>query len=188
MSALCPPSPIDGLFELPGLLPAARCARLIAEAEAIGFEAAGVGPGQQHIAAIRNNERIVVRNPPWAAELRERLWAHGLPRIEGETARGFTEYWRFYRYLPGQRFKLHRDGSVEQDGMRSRMTFMLYLNDDCTGGDTRFRAGAGQDLKHTIDIRPETVKGLLFLHALWHEGAPVLDGVKYALRTDVLYA
>lgn len=36
-------------------------------------------------------------------------------------------------------------------------------------------------------MRPEPGLGLFFKHRLLHEGAEVLRGVKYALRTDVMY-
>ncbi len=58
------------------------------------------------------------------------------------------------------------------------MTFMIYLNEDMKGGETKFIE---------CDIKPETGKALIFIHELLHEGAPVLEGVKYVLRTDVMY-
>jgi predicted 2-oxoglutarate/Fe(II)-dependent dioxygenase YbiX len=177
-----------GVFEIPGFLSPARCAELIADAEAIGFEDAGLGRDGQRVAAIRNNDRVVLRNPAWARELRERLWRHALPEIDGERAQDLAEYWRVYRYRPGQRFKVHRDGSVEERGMRSRLTFMIYLNEDCEGGETRFRDSEWDHKRGRIDVVPQTGKALLFLHERWHEGAAVLSGVKYALRTDLLYA
>jgi predicted 2-oxoglutarate/Fe(II)-dependent dioxygenase YbiX len=178
----------NDVYDIPGFLLPSECERLIAEAEAIGFEAAGVGGAQRRIEAIRNNDRIVLQSPAWAADVERRLLQCGLPRIDGESARGLTEYWRFYRYEPGQRFKMHKDGSTQERGMRSRMTFMIYLNAGFVGGETRFRS-AEWDLKRgTFDVIAETGKALLFQHERWHEGAPVIEGMKYALRTDILYA
>ena len=38
-------------------------------------------------------------------------------------------------------------------------------------------------------MRGKTGMGLLFPHGLVHEGSPVLgEGVKYVIRTDVMYA
>jgi predicted 2-oxoglutarate/Fe(II)-dependent dioxygenase YbiX len=178
----------DGVFEIPDFLPADDCAALIASAEAIGFEGAGVGREQRQIAAIRNNERVLIRNPEWAKNLRERLWTYVLPPLDGLHASDLTEYWRFYRYTSGQRFKMHKDGRVEERGMLSRLTFMIYLNDDYAGGETRFRGNEGDFKAGTIDILPQVGKALLFIHERWHEGAPVTAGVKYALRSDILYA
>lgn len=177
----------EDVFEIPGFLSPQECRAMIDEAEALGFESAGVGPGQQRIEAIRNNDRIVLRCPSWGAGLQARLLGFGLPTIDRQQAVGFTDYWRVYRYMPGQRFKAHKDGAAEQDGMRSRLTFMVYLNAGFTGGETRFRARPGDARGVPFDIAPETGKALLFAHERWHEGVPVLDGVKYAVRTDILY-
>lgn len=48
------------VFEIPCFVSPQECRRLIDEAEAVGFQSAGIGPGQQRIEAIRNNDRIVL--------------------------------------------------------------------------------------------------------------------------------
>ena len=57
---------------------------------------------------------------------------------------------------------------------------MVYLNDDFAGGETEF-----VDLRRTIV--PRTGSALLFQHMLLHAGETVTSGVKYVLRSDVLY-
>lgn len=115
-----------------------------------------------------------------------------LPEIDGATACGVDSDLRFYRYFPGQQFKRHKDGSVlSQDGWRSKLSYLIYLNDDCDGGTTRFYVQHDQDGRceeSTFDVRPATGSALLFRHQIWHEGTPVLSGRKYILRTDVFYS
>jgi hypothetical protein len=82
------------------------------------------------------------------------------------------------RFPPGQRFKMHKDGPWHEDGLTSRLTLLVYLNDDFTGGDTDFRE---------FRVKPEPGAALLFIHDTWHEGAAVESGTKYVLRSDVLY-
>jgi hypothetical protein len=66
---------------------------------------------------------------------------------------------------------------------------MIYLNDGMTGGETRFFA----DMEHAfrrrpyLSVEPEEGMALVFVHAVWHEGAVVKSGQKYVLRTDVMY-
>ena len=60
----------------------------------------------------------------------------------------------------------------------SQFTLMVYLNDDLQGGETTFTR---------LSIKPETGTALLFFHQIEHAGAPVTTGVKYVLRTDVMY-
>ncbi len=55
----------------------------------------------------------------------------------------------------------------------------LPLNEEFTGGSTDF------DLVGSVV--PETGMALLFEHRVLHQGAPLLEGVKYVMRTDVMY-
>ncbi len=57
---------------------------------------------------------------------------------------------------------------------------MVYLNDDFTGGTTNF-------LHLEKRIEPRAGMALFFQHRLLHEGSEVTDGVKYVLRSDVMY-
>jgi hypothetical protein len=70
----------------------------------------------------------------------------------------------------------------------------LYLNsstkssptaETLVGGATSFLSS---NEKRRLDINPNPGSALIFQHKrLYHEGAEVLRGVKYALRTDILY-
>jgi hypothetical protein len=40
---------------------------------------------------------------------------------------------------------------------------------------------------YEIDVVPRTGMALLFQHRVWHEGCEVTSGVKYVLRSDVMY-
>lgn len=94
---------------------------------------------------------------------------------------GANERFRCYRYDVDQRFAPHYDGAfARNDDERSLLTFMVYLNESFRGGETHF---------HDFDVRvtPKTGMALLFQHFLLHEGRYVNEGVKYALRTDVMY-
>jgi predicted 2-oxoglutarate/Fe(II)-dependent dioxygenase YbiX len=102
------------------------------------------------------------------------------PTLAASAPVGLNERLRFYRYEPGQRFRWHRDGSYARDrDERSLLTVLLYLNDDFSGGATEFEAGPR--------VTPEAGCALVFAHGLRHQGAPVIRGRKYVLRTDVMY-
>lgn len=170
----------DRVFTIPEFLSPEECASLISVAEHQGFEAATVRmpSGPQLLPSIRTNERVVLVLPEWTGRLWERLSVRELPRIKGRTAIGLPEAIRFYKYRPGQRFKMHKDGPTLENGLRSELTLLVYLNEEFVGGETDFREFA---------IKPETGMALLFIHDTWHEGAEVTSGVKYVLRTDVMY-
>ena len=85
----------------------------------------------------------------------------------------------------------------------SRMTLLLYLNDDYTGGETSFFPGF-RTPREVLDAAPGAVRkigakvpagaALCFWHgdhshSPVHEGSPVLSdtGEKCVIRTDVLF-
>lgn len=56
---------------------------------------------------------------------------------------------------------------------------MIYLNDDFEGGETEF--------ENLLTVTPEKGTALIFYHPLRHEGKALASGLKYVLRTDVMY-
>jgi len=183
----------DGIFTVRNLFTEEECRQLIAKGEALGFEAASVATssGPQMMPGIRNNDRATFDDPDFAAALWDRVRAFVPQEIDGCQATGVNERFRFYRYDPGQRFKRHKDGSVETpSGELSRLSFLIYLNAGYEGGETIFSDytfEAGKTITHEIKVSGETGMGLLFVHERKHEGAPVTSGRKYVLRTDVMY-
>ena len=162
----------------------AECAALVQRAERIGFTDAPITTpmGFVMMPEVRNNTRVMVDEPTLAAELWERLAPVVPSRLGTWTAVGLNERLRFYRYEPGQRFVWHCDGAfVRALGERSQLTLMLYLNGDFEGGATDF------DVDPALSVRPERGMALLFAHRVRHQGAEVTRGVKYVLRTDVMF-
>lgn len=169
------------VFTIPGFLNTEECHQLIRLAEDTGFAAADVRTtdGQQAMPRVRNNERTMVEHPAWVDRLWQRLSEVALPPLDGAHAAGLPKDLRFYKYGPGQRFKMHKDGPWQERGLSSRLTFLVYLNDGFEGGATDFRE---------FQVTPTTGTALLFVHDTWHEGAAVVAGTTYVLRSDVLYA
>ncbi|KAG9659284.1 hypothetical protein KCU64_g3953, partial [Aureobasidium melanogenum] len=122
--------------------------------------------------------------------------------MRGEVweASRLNERLRFLRYEGGEYFRVHEDGAYQTpDGSeRSFFTFRLYLNGDgetndtsATGGDT-LHGGAttfhSHNMKRRCDVLPKTGRVLIFQHRkLWHSGDDVVQGVKYTIRSDILY-
>lgn len=132
---------------------------------------------------IRNNTRVMKDDPVLAGQLWERMKVF-VPvhhRCIGTwRAHGLNERFRYYRYTEGQYFKWHSDGPFMRSAAElSLFTAMLYLNDGFEGGTTDFQFGPS--------IAPRRGMLLLFEHSLVHQGASVLRGCKYVLRTDVMF-
>lgn len=159
-----------------------QCDKQIERSEDIGYRAALVQTrfGLRKMDGIRNNYRVLDSNQ----DLAEEIWGiakdHIPLNIGNNVACGLNELLRFYKYEPGQEFKKHKDGRYSRNESESSFyTFMIYLNDDFKGGETIFENG--------ISITPSKGTCLVFLHDLEHEGAKVVSGTKYVLRTDIMY-
>ncbi|HEX4608064.1 MAG TPA: 2OG-Fe(II) oxygenase, partial [Urbifossiella sp.] len=139
---------------------------------------------------IRDNDRAEFTDPELAADLWGRCRAFVPGELEGGTAVGLDDNFRFYRYDVGQRFKRHRDGVVERSpAVRSRLTCLFYLNDGFAGGETVFYATEMVEgvRREEVVVVPRAGDALLFLHEWWHEGRELTAGRKYVLRSDVFY-
>ena len=172
------------IFTVPEVLSADECRDLIARIETAGPEAAPINTmtGTRVKPNVRNNERVMFDDPELAMQLVDRV-EHKVPaEIQGMILCGANERIRCYRYQPGMRFAPHADGAFVRDvDEMSWYTFMVYLNDDFDGGNTTFI------VEPEVSITPEAGKALLFQHPIMHEGSVVTSGVKYVLRTDLMY-
>lgn len=172
------------VFEQPGVFDAAECGAMIARAEQIGFSDAPIttARGFVHRPEIRNNTRVMFDDLALAATLFERIASIVPERLCDRRPVGVNERFRCYRYQAGQQFRAHYDGYFQRSPReRSALTFMIYLDAGCVGGNTVF-------LDFDVQVAPEVGKALFFQHALLHAGDTVKSGVKYVLRSDVMYA
>lgn len=179
----------ERIFLLHEFLSKDECATLIRSSQGLTYETGMVGGVVAE--GIRNNERVLVDDKALADTLFQRAASWLPPVIEHRHLVGFNERWRFYRYRPGQTFQPHRDGSYLslETYEKSEVTFLIYLNEDILGGETRFFADMDQVARRCpyLTVKPTTGAALVFLHTIWHEGAVVESGEKYVLRTDVMY-
>jgi hypothetical protein len=183
----------DQVFVIDSFFAKEECEKLIARSEHVGYDEARIttSAGDVMDKDVRNNTRIVLDDPAFAAELWRRARPFLPERIGDWQALGFNERFRFYRYDVGQQFTPHYDGYVQRDnGERSLLTFMIYLNDDFEGGETRFYEPSSiycPDPPERFSVKPVRGQALVFIHRQLHEGARIVQGRKYVLRTDVMY-
>ena len=170
-------------FTIDDVMTGEECDEMIAIIERLGPEIASVslagGPAVRP--EIRNNTRVIFDNQGFAETLFERVRARLPAKVSGMRAVGANERFRCYKYEVGQRFTPHYDGAFFRDALeRSLLTFMVYLNEGFEGGATNML-----DLHEAVT--PKRGRALLFQHAILHEGATVTAGVKYVLRSDIMY-
>ena len=161
-----------------------ECAALISRIVAEGPTAAPITThrGFEMRPDIRNNTRVMFDDVALAGLLFERLRAAIPERLEGHwLVCGANERLRCYRYEAGQYFAPHFDGAFRRSRDEvSLLTLIVYLNECPGGGATNFPG-----LERTVTPKPG--RALLFNHHLLHEGAVVTQGLKYAVRSDVMY-
>ena len=119
---------------------------------------------------------------------------------------GLNKRLRCYKYDGGNVYRPHVDGAWPGSGVVdgkyqydmygdrwSKLTFILYLNEDFEGGATTFFTPSSQfGSLDTTGVRPRMGSVLCFPHgdtagSLVHEGSAVSSGTKYIARSDVLY-
>lgn len=128
----------------------------------------------------RNTREITFRDTRLAAELFAQL-AFMMPQEVGHyMLKGVSPAFRVFEHKPGCFFGQHQDGSIEVGSARSIYTLLVYLSGDVEGGETVFV----DDLDR---VAPAVGRGLIFNHLATHYGDKVRSGVKYTLRSDILY-
>lgn len=169
------------IWTIDNFLTEKECEELIIFSEQKGYDEAKVSlqSGAKMMKGIRNNYRLMYQDENLANQYWQLLKQFCPEEIENNEAVGLNEQFRFYKYESSQRFKRHIDGRFKRNEIEeSRITFMIYLNDDFEGGATKF---------DNVTIAPKRGTALCFIHEQKHEGCPVLEGIKYVIRTDVMY-
>ncbi|MEG2921728.1 MAG: 2OG-Fe(II) oxygenase [Acinetobacter sp.] len=182
------------IFTVDEVFSHAECLSFIELSHQYDYETADifVNSTRQIRSNVRNNKRVIYDDLQLAETLFSKL-KYVLPeQLNGWKLSGLNERFRFYRYENGETFKPHWDGIYEvNDWHSSQLTLLIYLSEDFTGGETIFYRDSGmlKPCKETqiANIKPKLGQILVFEHQQLHEGAPVLSGQKYVLRTDVMY-
>ncbi|MCB9638363.1 MAG: 2OG-Fe(II) oxygenase [Myxococcales bacterium] len=131
---------------------------------------------------VRNNNRVMFNDLESAQDIFLRIKDRVPQEMKGHLLVGANELLRCYEYTVGQYFAPHADGCfARDDDERSFYTYLIYLNDGFEGGETTFFT------EPEVVIQPKQGMALFFQHPIYHEGCAVTKGVKYALRSDLMY-
>ena len=172
----------DEIFLIENFLSEEECFEYLLKYQTVEFEEAKISVDGNQVMnkGVRNNDRYLFFDEDLGKDFWNRLQDFIPKKVGFYEGIGLNEMFRVYKYTKGQRFKMHIDGSYRRNlEEQSFYSFLIYLNDDFEGGETVFRnIGTGKPKKGTA---------LVFRHRLRHEGKELISGVKYVLRTDVMY-
>ena len=115
-----------------------ECQAFVARSERDGYDATiSTACGAVLAKAVRDNARLmIVDDSELASGLWRRMAGLFLTTAGRSTAVGFNERFRLHRCDVGQKFAPHYDGHFQRDdGDRSELTVLFYLNDNPSGGD-----------------------------------------------------
>jgi len=201
---------VEGAFVLSDVFSSSECDQIRLASEKIGYR-----PDVPLTSALDERAANVVlfateqQNDTLFSRVKDSL----PQQMDGHQLFGINRRWRLYRYQEGNLYRKHLDGAWPASGVRegprgkaeyvydayggstrSKLTFILYLNDDFEGGETTFVVPRPSE-EGTLEsrpVRPRIGFASVFPHGecpapLLHEGSSVKKGCKYLLRTDVIY-
>lgn len=206
---------VPGVFQLLNVLSTAECQAFIEATESMGYtEDAAVSLGRN----VRHNMNLnwivdtTTEQRIWSRVAQ--CFREDTEHFLGEEALGLNQRYRFYRYGKGDYFATHTDGAwpgsriidgqpiTDAFGDRySLYTFLIFLSEDFNGGATQFLVDEKDPTRPARNPNEAILKGvrtpvggvLCFphgthpLHCL-HSSETITEGVKYIIRTDVLFS
>ena len=100
-----------------------------------------------------------------------------------------NNYLRCMEYKQGDYIVKHKDAkfnnyllsNMNNKKFNSKYSLITYLS-DCEGGETRIY----NDTNTYYDIKPKQGSIFIFHQDLYHEGLPVINGIKYIIVTELL--
>ncbi|KAJ7489172.1 hypothetical protein FB451DRAFT_1125424 [Mycena latifolia] len=202
---------VPGAFIINDVFEPSECQALIDAAEAVGMlpDEPTAGSATQ-LASVLAHNFIWLADTDFHATMYSRVAALLPQTVHGGVVRGINTRFRLYRYRPGALYRPHIDGAWPSSALDetaappayvydsdpavySRLTFLIYLNDDFAGGCTTFFLPSGaHGVLEARPVKPRAGTVCVFPHgaargSLLHEGSGVTEGAKYVIRTEVLY-
>lgn len=116
-------------------------------------------------------------------EFRSKLWER-IKNLLPENAYGILPKITLSMYNDYGFFPMHQDVQYEHEGMFTKFTLNIFLNEDFSGGETDFFMDNKTTLR--LSAKPKTGRGALFDEVIWHRGNTVTNGRKYLFRAHIL--
>eukprot|EP01080_Neovahlkampfia_damariscottae_P007933 gene7933-12402_t len=180
-------------FILENFFTDSECRFYIDKLEKIGFRKID----SEYSVEYRNNERLILFSNELSGKMKEKLFPLLTKKdIDQITPIGFgsngiwkphkiNECFKFCKYEKNQKFEPHRDGIYcPTEDECTIFTVLIYLNDNFTGGNTKFY-NSKNELIHVES--PSSGNAIVFNSEAIHQAEEVKEGIKYILRTEIVF-
>lgn len=167
--------------EIENVISVEECTQIIKSSENRGFSKATINNTMN--TDIRKSSRVVIDDEDFSRIFYERLKHHIPHTFKGFNFAYINPFFRVLKYNIGDEFKPHTDGQfVDKNNNVSKLTLLLYLNEDYKGGYTSILTD-----NKWMSIVPKQGKVLLQEQSILHAVFPIEEGIKYVIRTDLMY-
>jgi hypothetical protein len=140
----------------------------------------------------RNNQRWLKFDKNLADTFFNKIKSYIPIEFDGNPVSCLNERLSFLKYSTGEYFRAHEDGCYirPDNSAMSYITVQIYLNDvkEEDGGATTFMKDTYNRIYQDYSVIPKVGRVLLFEHDIEHEGSILKNGLKYCIRTDVMYS
>ena len=167
-----------------------ECNILINYSERLGYKPASLytdtHTGYEHFNNnVRDNLRSMTDDSEFVSVLEERIW-YAIPKIyKGRRYHSINERLRFLKYDGSGHFQRHTDGAYSDTNRISLITILIYLNEEYNGGFTTFFPNSYTS--NGFVLKPETGMVCLMDQGISHEVPELISGIKYVIRTELMY-
>lgn len=166
-----------------------ECKTLIKISEDIGYKKASLytdSGGKEHFYEdYRKSERCIIDDEKYAKILEKRIYDY-IPKVyANKRYDSINPRFRFLKYENQGCFSRHRDSNYQTDSTISSITILIYLNSDYEGGYTKFFSNPTDNVEYTLN--PKSGMVCLMDQDIGHEVPFLTSGVKYVVRTELMY-
>jgi len=183
------PAVLEEIWTIKNPLSHEEAAKILKHTQDLGYNIAPVttSRGPVLMPEWRDNKRCMIDDAKSADIIWQRVKDTVPKAILGWTPVGLNTRFRFYQYVVGNYFNQHVDGCYAKSrDEQSFITFQIYLNEGMKGGSTTFFDNIFEGGQW--ECVPKIGKGVFFYHRGWlHEGSAVTEGIKYTIRSDIMY-
>jgi len=166
-----------------------KCKNIIDITESIGYKPVSLytdKDGVEHFDEYsRKGLRCIVDDDNFAKQLEEIIFDYIPKTYNNMKYHSINPRFRYLKYDNCGYFARHSDSPYIVDDKISLITILIYLNCEYTGGYTTFFKDV--DDRRGFVLIPETGMICLMDQTIGHKVPPIIKGIKYVVRTELMY-